>query len=199
MDPVFQSLIDIIRKLPGIGPRHATRIILSLIDKPQPELNELADAIRDLKQRVQQCSECFNLSSDGLCSVCRDRRRDSRSILVVEKVTDVESLERARVWQGLYHVLGGAISPIDGVGPEHLRLNELVVRIDRYLPEVGSLEIVLATNPTASGEMTAKYIRNYLIKIPGIRITRLARGLATGTHLEYADEITLKYALDQRK
>ena len=199
MDPVFQSIIDIIRKLPGIGPRHATRIILSLVDKPQPELNELADAIRDLKQRVQQCSECFNLSSDGLCSVCRDRRRDSRSILVVEKVTDVESLERARVWQGLYHVLGGAISPIDGVGPEHLRLNELVVRIDRYLPEVGSLEIVLATNPTASGEMTAKYIRNYLIKIPGIRITRLARGLATGTHLEYADEITLKYALDQRK
>jgi len=199
MDPVFQSLIDIIRKLPGIGPRHATRIILSLIDKPQPELNELADAIRDLKQRVQQCSECFNLSSDGLCLVCRDRRRDSRSILVVEKVTDVESLERARVWQGLYHVLGGAISPIDGVGPEHLRLNELVARIDRYLPEVGSLEIVLATNPTASGEMTAKYIRNYLMKIPGIRITRLARGLATGTHLEYADEITLKYALDQRK
>ena len=199
MDPVFQSIIDIIRKLPGIGPRHATRIILSLVDKPQPELNELADAIRDLKQRVQQCSECFNLSSDGLCSVCRDRRRDSRSIFVVEKVTDVESLERARVWQGLYHVLGGAISPIDGVGPEHLRLNELVVRIDRYLPEVGSLEIVLATNPTASGEMTAKYIRNYLIKIPGIRITRLARGLATGTHLEYADEITLKYALDQRK
>ena len=199
MDQAFKDIAKLIQKFPGIGPRHAARIVLALLDRPQQELDELAAAIGGLKERVRQCRECFNISDDGLCAVCRDVKRNPKAIMVVEKATDLESVERASLWRGLYHVLGGAISAVDGVGPEHLHIQELTGRVDRFLQQVGSLELVLATNPTASGEMTAMYLRDLFAGTPGVRTTRLARGLATGTHLEYADEITLKHALDSRK
>ena len=199
MDPAFSAITKLLEKLPGIGPRHAARLVLALLDRPQTELDELGSAIRELKTRVLQCRECFNVSDDGLCIVCRNSHRDVRSILVIEKVTDLEAVERSGVWKGVYHVLGGAIAPVDGVGPEHLRIRELAARVDRVVQEAGSLELVLATNPTSVGEMTAMYLRDMFAGVPGVRTTRLARGLSTGTHLEYADELTLKYALDARK
>jgi recombination protein RecR len=199
MDQAFKEIAKLFQKLPGIGPRHSARIVLSLLERPQEELAELGDAIIALRDRVRQCEECFNISNNGLCSVCRDGRRSVRAIMVVEKATDLESVERAGVWHGLYHVLGGAISPMDQVGPEHLRIRELASRADRILQQAGSLELVLATNPTSAGEMTAMYLRDTFAGMPGVTVTRLARGLATGTHLEYADEITLKHALESRK
>jgi recombination protein RecR len=199
VDQAFKDIAKLFQKLPGIGPRHAARIVMSLLQRPQTELAELGEAISGLRERVRQCDECFNISDNGLCAVCRDGRRSVRAILVVEKATDLESVERAGVWKGLYHVLGGAISPVDQVGPEHLRIRELATRADRILQQAGSLELVLATNPTSSGEMTAMYLRDMFTGMPGVKVTRLARGMATGTHLEYADEITLRYALESRK
>ncbi|MCC6405186.1 MAG: recombination protein RecR [Candidatus Yanofskybacteria bacterium] len=199
MDPSFERIAKLLQTLPGVGPRASVRLVLALLDRPQAQLDELGSAISQLKERVRQCTECFNVSEDELCGICRDRRRDARSLLVVEKITDLQSVERAGLWRGLYHVLGGAISPVDGVGPEHLRIRELTERVDRFVQQAGAVEIVLATNPTSSGEMTALYIRDLFARVPGIKVTRLARGLATGTHLEYADEITLKHALDSRK
>lgn len=199
MDPLFASIAKLLQKLPGVGPRAASRMVLSLLDRPQSELNELGDAIRELKTRVRKCPECFNVSDDALCSVCRDNRRDPRAIMVVEMITDLQSVERSGLWKGLYHVLGGAIAPVNNVGPEHLRIRELAERVDRIAAQAGTVELVLATNPTSSGEMTAMYLRDLFHKAVGVRTTRLARGLATGTHLEYADEITLRHALESRK
>lgn len=196
---MLEEIAKLFQRLPGIGPRAAVRIVLALLDAPQTELDELGTAITQLKDRVRQCRECFNLSDNGLCPICRDTRRNLKAILVVEKVTDLQSVERAGIWHGLYHVLGGAIAPVENVGPEHLRIRELAERVDRICQEAGSLELVLATNPTSAGEMTAMYLRDLFRGMPGVRTTRLARGLATGTHLEYADEITLKHALDSRK
>jgi recombination protein RecR len=199
MDPVFQDIAKLLQKLPGIGPRASVRMILALLDRSQSELDELGNAIRQLKTRVQLCSECFNVSDEGICVICRDTRRNPKTVLVVEKITDLQSVERAGLWKGLYHVLGGAIAPVDNVGPEHLRIRELAERVDRFVQQAGSVELVLATNPTSAGEMTAMYLRDLFHKAPGVRTTRLARGLSTGTHLEYADEITLRHALESRK
>ena len=199
MSDPLHDIATLFQKLPGIGPRAAVRMVLALLDKPQQELDDLGAAITQLKDRVRQCRECFNLCDDGICDVCRDSRRDPKQILVVEKVTDLQSVERASIWKGLYHVLGGAIAPMDNVGPEHLRIRELAERVDRFVQQVGSVELVLATNPTSSGEMTAMYVRDLFRGMPGVRTTRLARGLASGTHLEYADEITLRHALESRK
>jgi len=199
MDPAFQEIAKLFQKLPGVGPRAAVRIVLSLLDRPQVELDELGGAISQLKDRVRQCRECFNVSENDVCPVCHDQRRDPKMIMVVEKVTDLQSVERAGLWRGLYHVLGGAIAPVDNVGPEQLRIPELAARVDRFMQQLGSIELVLATNPTSSGEMTAMYLRDLFRGMPGVRTTRLARGLASGTHLEYADEITLRHALESRK
>jgi len=199
MDPLFEDIAKLLQKLPGVGPRAAVRMVLSLLDRSQTELDELGDAIRKLKTKVHQCTECFNVADDTVCTVCKDVRRNPKLIMVVEKVTDLQSVERAGLWKGLYHVLGGAIAPVDNVGPEHLRIRELTERVDRFVQQAGSVELVLATNPTSAGEMTAMYIRDLFHKAPGVRTTRLARGLATGTHLEYADEITLRHALESRK
>ena len=199
MDPAFKTIAKLIEKLPGVGPRHAARIVLAMLGWPQEQLDEFGSAVAQLRDRIHQCTQCFNVSDDGLCAVCRDSRRSAQAVMVLEKITDLESVERASVWRGLYHVLGGAISPVDGIGPEQLHIPELAERADRTLRETGSLELVLATNPTSAGEMTALYLRDMFAGMPGIRITRLARGLSTGTHLEYADEITLKYALESRK
>ena len=135
MDPAFQEIAKLFQQLPGIGPRAAVRMVLSLLDRPQAELDELGSAIAQLKERVRQCRECFNVCDNGLCSVCQDQRRDARTIMVVEKVTDLQSVERAGLWKGLYHVLGGAIAPVDNVGPEQLRIPELATRVDRFMQE----------------------------------------------------------------
>ncbi len=199
MDPLFSSVAKLLQKLPGIGPRAASRMVLSLLDRHQSELDELGDAIRELKTRIKKCPECFNVSDGELCSVCRDNHRDAKAIMVVEMITDLQSVERSGLWKGLYHVLGGSIAPVNNIGPEHLRIRELAERVDRIAREAGTVELVLATNPTSSGEMTAMYLRDLFRSIPVVRTTRLARGLSTGTHLEYADEITLRHALESRK
>ena len=199
MDPKFKEIAKLFTRLPGIGPRQAARITLALLDKPQEELTELGQAIVELKDRVQLCRECYNISDDGLCSVCHDNRRQAKLIMVLEKVTDLESVERSGLYRGLYHVLGGAIDPVQDIGPGQLRIRELAERVERFLEQLGSIEIILATNPTSAGEMTAMYLADMFRSLPGVRTTRLARGLASGTHLEYADEITLRYALEARK
>lgn len=199
MDPKFKEIAKLFTKLPGIGPRAAARITLALLDKTDAELLELGQAITTLKKTVTLCTDCFNISDNGLCSVCRDNRRQATAIMVVEKVTDLESVERAGIWKGLYHVLGGAIDPVQNVGPAQLHIRELTERVDRFVQQLGSLELIMATNPTSSGEMTAMYLRDLFARAPGVRTTRLARGLASGTHVEFADEITLRHALESRK
>jgi recombination protein RecR len=199
MDPKFKDIIKLFATLPGIGPRQATRITLALLDKPQEDLTELGQAIVQLKERVHRCRECFNVSDDGVCTICRDTHRDVRTIMAVEKVTDLESVERSGLYHGLYHVLGGAIDPVQGVPAGQLRIRELAERTERFVREAGTVEIIVATNPTSAGEMTAMYLADMFKPLPGVRVTRLARGLASGTHLEYADEITLRHALESRK
>jgi recombination protein RecR len=199
MDSSFKAITKLFQRLPGVGPRHAARIVMALLTRPEAELHELGNAILQLKERVRQCAQCFNISDGELCAICQDGRRQPQAIMIVEKVTDLDSMERASIWRGLYHVLGGALSPVDGIGPEHLKLSELASRVDRFLQQAGAVELVLATNPTSTGEMTAMYVRDMFTGVPGVSTTRLARGLATGTHLEYADETTLKYALEARK
>lgn len=199
MDPQFKEIAQLFTRLPGIGPRQAARITLALLDKPDSELKELGQAIAELKQRVQLCRECHNISDTDVCRICRDSHRDPKIIMVVEKVTDLESVERSGLYHGLYHVLGGAIDPVQGVNPAQLRIRELAERVERLAQQLGSVELILATNPTSAGEMTALYVADLFRSLPGIRTTRLARGLASGTHLEYADEITLRYALESRK
>lgn len=199
MDPKFKEIANLFTKLPGIGPRQASRITLALLDRPQTDLAELGQAIIDLKNRVRLCRECHNISDTDICTICQNQRRDARTIMVVEKVTDLESVERSGLYQGLYHVLGGAIDPVQGVQTGDLRIRELGSRVERFVQQLGSIELILATNPTSAGEMTAMYLADMFKKVPGIQTTRLARGLASGTHLEYADEITLRHALESRK
>lgn len=199
MDPKFKEIANLFTKLPGIGPRQAARITLALLDRSESDLAELGQAIADLKNRVRLCQECHNISDNGVCSVCRDQRRDARTIMVLEKVTDLESVERSGLYKGLYHVLGGAIDPVQGVQSGDLRIRELGARVERIAEQLGNVELILATNPTSAGEMTALYVADMFRSLPGVRTTRLARGLASGTHLEYADEITLRYALESRK
>lgn len=199
MDPKFKEIAKLFTRLPGIGPRQAARITLALLDKPESELAELGQAITELKSRVRLCTECHNISDNGVCAICRDNRRDAKTILVVEKVTDLESVERSGLYHGLYHVLGGAIDPVQNIGPGQIRIRELAGRVERFLEQLGSVELILATNPTSAGEMTAMYVADMFKTLPGVRTTRLARGLASGTHLEYADEITLRHALESRK
>ena len=199
MNPKFKQIVNLFRKLPGVGPRQAARFVLALMDKPESELAELGNAIRNLKKEISFCSVCFNLSDNHHCSVCSDNRRDKTKIMVLEKVTDLDSIEKTGLYKGLYHVLGGAINPVDGILPENLRLRELEKRIEKSARENGQIELIIATNPSTAGETTSLFIRDLFQNNPNVTITRLARGLASGSHLEYADEITLKNALEFRK
>ncbi|HVZ11284.1 MAG TPA: recombination mediator RecR [Candidatus Paceibacterota bacterium] len=195
MNPRFKEITKLIQKFPGVGPRQAARFVLALLNKPDSELQELGQAIANLKQEIRFCSQCFNISDNGLCAVCRDPGRDQTKLLVVEKVTDLDSIEKTGMYKGLYHVLGGAINPLDNILPQNLRIRELEQRIaDR-----GALELILATNPNAAGETTALYLKDQFSGRAGVTITRLGRGLASGSHLEYADEATLRNALEYRK
>ncbi len=191
--PAVENLVTQLAKLPGIGRRSAQRLAFHLLSAQPEEALELAHAIEDVKARVRFCRECGNLTEEELCEVCADPRRDRTVICVVEQPVDVVSLERTHEFRGLYHVLGGALSPLDGVEPSDLRIDALVARIERG----GVEEVVLATNPTMTGEATAAYVAD---RLRGrARVTRLASGLPVGGDLEYADEVTLGRALAGRR
>ncbi|MCL2315686.1 MAG: recombination mediator RecR [Actinomycetia bacterium] len=182
-------------RLPGIGPKGAQRIAFWLLDQPPDDVERLAAAITHARATMRFCRVCFNLSQDDLCRICADPRRDPGVICVVEESKDVAAIERTREFHGLYHVLGGCISPIDGRGPSDLRLRELLTR----LSDTGVTEVILATNPNLSGDATATYITRLLVDLPDIRVTRLASGLPVGGELEYADDVTLGRALTGRR
>ena len=190
----IQDLVDELNRLPGIGPKSAQRLAFHIVKSAAQDANRLADAIVQAKERVRFCRECFGVSEGELCKLCADPSRDSEVICVVEEPKDVSVLERSGAIKGRYHVLGGAISPMQGIGPDDLRVNELLDRAKRN----GVTEIILATNPNLEGNATAMYVAG-LLKPLGIRVTRLASGLPVGGDLEYADEVTLGQALDGRR
>lgn len=192
-EPVAR-LIEEFTKLPGIGPKTAQRLTFFLLRAPDEVARDLASAIVEMKERIGFCSTCFNITEDDPCNICRGTDRDRARLCVVEEPLDVVALERTRGFRGLYHVLHGAISPVEGVGPEDLRIRELVERVknERFA------EVVLATNPNLEGEATARYIHLLLAPL-GVRMTQIARGLPVGGDLEYADDITLTRALEGRR
>jgi recombination protein RecR len=191
--PVLDNLIAQLTRLPGVGTRTAQRLAFHLLRTPREEALALAEAIREAKERIGPCSECGNLTEEDVCEICRDARRDRAVICVVEQPADLVSVERTHEYRGVYHVLGGALSPLDGVEPEDLRLEQLFGRVERN----GVEEVVLATNPTMTGEATAAFIAD---RLRGrTRVTRLASGLPVGSDLEYADEVTLGRALAGRR
>ena len=191
---VIQDLIDELGRLPGIGPKSAQRIAFHLIQSERADVDRLVEVLRNVRERVKFCSICGNVSEDAECRVCRDPRRDLGVICVVEESKDVVAIERTREFRGRYHVLGGAISPIDGIGPEQLRVKELLAR----LTDTNVSEVILATDPNLEGEATATYLAR-LIKPLGISVSRLASGLPVGGDLEYADEVTLGRAFEGRR
>jgi recombination protein RecR len=193
LSPAVENLVVQLTKLPGIGRRTAQRLAFHLLSVQAEDAHELSRAIEEVKARVRFCRECGNLTENELCNVCADARRDRAVICVVEQPVDVVSLERTHEYRGLYHVLGGALSPLDGVEPSDLRIGGLFSRIERG----GVEEVVLATNPTMTGEATAAYIADRLRD--KVRVTRLASGLPVGGDLEYADEVTLGRALAGRR
>jgi recombination protein RecR len=193
LSPAVENLVAQLTRLPGVGTRTAQRLTFHLLRAPKDEALALAAAIEEVKERVRFCRECGNLTEDEVCTICEDARRDRSVICVVEQPADLISIERTAEFRGLYHVLGGALSPLDGVEPAHLRIDELVGRVERN----GVEEVVLATNPNMTGEATAAYLAD---RLRGrVRVTRLASGLPVGGDLEYADEVTLGRALAGRR
>lgn len=187
-------LVDELIKLPGIGPKSASRLAYYLLRAPEEESQALAEAIGEMKARITHCSRCFNITETDPCPICADESRDRSRVCVVEQPLDVVALERTNRYRGLYHVLHGAVSPVEGVGPEDLRIQELLARVRLQPVE----EVILATNPSLEGDATAMYLAQQLIPM-GVRVTRLAYGLPVGGDLEYADEITLSRALEGRR
>ncbi len=192
--PAVQALIDELGRLPGIGPKSAQRIAFHLVKLPTQDAIRLAEAITEAKARVRFCEVCFNFSDEDRCQICADERRDAATICVVEEPRDIVAVERTREFDGRYHVLQGAINPIDGIGPDQLRVKELLDRIDQGQVR----EVILCTNPNIEGEATAMYLAR-LIEPLGITVTRIASGLPVGGDLEYADELTLGRALEGRR
>jgi recombination protein RecR len=191
---IVQDLIDEFARLPGVGPKGATRIAFYLLNSDNSEVERFAQVLKEVKEKVRFCKECYNVAENELCRICADSRRDSSGICVVEEPKDVFAVERTREFRGRYHVLGGAISPIDGIGPDDLRIKELMTR----LADGKVTEIILATDPNLEGEATATYLAR-LISPLGLKVTRLASGLPVGGDLEYADEITLGRAFEGRR
>jgi len=190
----IQDLIDELARLPGIGPKSAQRLAFHLVKTDPVEAKRLAEVIVRAKERIAFCSECGNVAEAELCRICGDPGRERTVLCVVEEPKDVATIEKAGVIKGRYHVLGGAISPLDGIGPEDLRVQELLDRVERD----GVTEVILATNPNLEGNATAMYVAA-MLKPAGIRVTRLASGLPVGGDLEYADEVTLSQALEGRR
>jgi len=191
---IIQDLIDELGRLPGVGPKSAQRIAFHIIQSDRVDVSRLAEILKTVKQRVKFCTTCGNISEEELCRICKDPRRDNSSICVVEESKDVLAIEKTREFKGKYHVLGGAISPIDGIGPENLRIKELMTR----LAQTQINEVIIATDPNLEGEATATYLTR-LIKPLGVKVSRLASGLPVGGDLEYADEITLGRAFEGRR
>jgi recombination protein RecR len=198
VEPVAR-LIEALSRLPGIGPKTAQRLTYHLLRSPEPEVRALVAALVALKEEVVFCSRCFNMSTDALCPICQDVSRDQRRLCVVEEALDVLALERSGAYRGAYHVLHGAISPMDGIGPERLKIRELLQRAEEAeRREEPYVEVILATNPTLEGEATAMYLAERLTGHVG-SITRIARGIPVGGDLEYADEVTLVRAMQGRR
>ena len=190
----IQDLIDELSRLPGIGPKSAQRLAFYLVKAPPDEAKRLAEAISNAKERISFCKECGNVAEGDLCRICRDEGRDRTVLCVVEEPKDAATVEKAGVIKGRYHVLGGAISPLDGIGPEDLHVQELLERVERD----HVTEVIIATNPNLEGNATAMYVAA-LLKPLGVKVTRLASGLPVGGDLEYADEVTLSQALEGRR
>jgi recombination protein RecR len=191
---IVQELIDELGRLPGIGPKSAQRIAFHILQTESFDTKRLAQILMEVRDKVRFCSICGNVAEQDTCSICRDPRRSPATICVVEEAKDVVAIERTREFRGLYHVLGGAISPIDGIGPDDLRITQLVQR----LADSTVTEVIIATDPNLEGEATATYLTRLLVQ-PGLRVTRLASGLPVGGDLEYADEVTLGRAFEGRR
>lgn len=193
----IENLIDEFSKLPGIGPKTAARLVFYLLKKPKSKVENFGQAMVDLLSNLKYCQSCFSITEVEICQICSDEKRDKEIIAVVEEPLDIVALEKTKSHSGIYHVLGGVISPIDGIGPEELRISPLLDKV-RNFPTIR--EVIIATNPTLEGEATATYISNQIEKIrPELLITRLARGLPVGGDLEYADEVTLMRSFEGRK
>ena len=196
--PPVQTLVTELSRLPGVGNRTAQRLAFHILRASAEDAAALAEAIREVKEKIGLCEVCFNLTDESRCRICQDPRRDHGLICVVEEPSDVIPMERTHEYHGVYHVLGGALSPIDGIDPEDLKISELFARVASDGDEVR--EIVLATNPTTTGEATALHIAEELqVRAPGLTVTRLASGLPVGSDLEYADEVTLGKAFAGRR
>lgn len=204
----IQKLIDLFTRFPGIGPRQAGRFVFFLLKEKNPVIPELIAALKEMEERVGVCEQCFRTmeresGTTRRCTFCGDRRRDQSLIAVVEKESDLQNLEKAGAYHGLYHVLGGVISPLEPESPKRLRLGELYERTKKMLEQGKKCELILATNPTTEGDTTALYIERILLPLKDrhsmLTISRLGRGLSLGSELEYADEITIKNALQNRK
>lgn len=193
-DGAVQTLIDELGRLPGIGPKSAQRIAFHMLEASEEDMLALANAITEVKSKIRLCTTCFNVSEHEQCAICRDEHRDAGLLCVVEESQDVIAIERTRTYNGRYHVLGGAINPIGGIGPEQLRVRELLTR----LQDDTVTEVILATNPNLEGEATATYLTRMLAPV-GITLSRLASGLPVGGDLEYADEVTLGRAFEGRR
>ena len=190
----IQRLIEAFHRLPGIGPKSAQRLAYHVLRTSEQEASALAQALLDVKQRIRFCSLCMNITEADPCAFCQDSRRDHTVVCVVEQPLDVLAIERSGGFRGLYHVLHGVLNPMDGIGPEHIHVRELVVRL-----QTGEIqEVIMATNPSLEGEATAMYIQR-LIGPAGLKVTRLARGLPSGADLEYTDDVTLARALEGRQ
>ncbi|MBI2207198.1 MAG: recombination protein RecR [Candidatus Rokubacteria bacterium] len=192
-EPVAR-LIEALQRLPGIGPKTAQRLTFFLLKRPTDEVRELSESLMALKDRIFACQTCFNVTDADPCRLCSDPARDARVMCVVEEPNDLLAMERTGEFKGRYHVLLGALSPLDGIGPEDLKIRELLARLDAG----GTAEVILATNPNVEGEATALYLAK-LLRPLGVRITRIARGLPVGGDLEYADQVTLSKALEGRR
>jgi recombination protein RecR len=201
LPPSLKNLIDQLSKLPGLGQRSATRLAFYLVNQPEKNLLALAQLIKELPAKTKTCTRCFNLTSESnLCSICGDKKRKQNIICVVEDILDIIPFERTRQFSGVYHVLGGLVSPLDGITPDKLHFKELLLRIKKIqeqIPKNLEIEIILALNPTTEGDTTALYIEKFLSPLK-VRVTKLNRGLSTGSDLEYADETTLVNALKFR-
>ena len=191
---IVQDLIDELGRLPGIGPKSAQRIAFHLVQADPTDVTRLVQVLAEVKDKIRFCELCGNVAEAALCRICGDPRRDQTAICVVEEPKDVAAIERTREFRGRYHVLGGAISPMDGIGPEDLRIRELMTR----LADGGVVEVIIATDPNIAGEATATYLSRTLAPL-GLRVTRLASGLPVGGDLEYADEVTLGRAFEGRR
>ncbi len=189
-----ENLINEFRKLPGIGPKSAKRIVFYLLKLPNSDVAKLSQALVEMKEKVKICKSCYNLTEEDICSICKDQSRDKKKICIVEEVSDLIIIEKTGEYRGLYHILGGLLSPIENIGPREIRIPKLLERIK----EDNTEEVIMALNPTVEGESTAMYLKKILSPL-GVKITRLASGIPVGGDLEYADEVTIGRAISDRR